>query len=58
MGKKNNDVIAKTLPGIFFEQSRKFVENPLFWSKKDGYWEGVSWHDESAQVIKLANLLM
>ena len=46
------------MPGIFFEQSKKFVENPLFWSKKDCYWEGVSWQDASAQVKKLASLLM
>ena len=58
MDQKKNDVIAKTLPGIFFEQSKKFVENPLFWSKKDCYWEGVSWQDASAQVKKLASLLM
>ena len=58
MGKKNNAVKAKTLPGIFFEQSKKYIESPLFWSKKDGYWEGVSWQDASTQVIKLASLLM
>ena len=39
MGKKNNAFKAKTLPGIFFEQSKKYIESPLFWSKKDGYWD-------------------
>ena len=51
------NISAKTLPGIFFEQANSLKDKPLFWSKKDGFWEGVTWSDAAVQVKKLASVL-
>ena len=51
------NISAKTLPGIFFEQANSLKDRPLFWSKKEGFWEGVTWSDAAVQVRKLASVL-
>ena len=51
------NISAKTLPGIFFEQANSLKDKPLFWSKKEGFWEGVTWSDAAVQVRKLASVL-
>ena len=51
------NISAKSLPGIFFEQANSLKDKPLFWSKKEGFWEGVTWSDAAVQVKKLASVL-
>ena len=46
------------LPGIFFEKSKILDENPLFWSKKDKNWDGMTWKEAASKVNKLSSLLV
>jgi long-chain acyl-CoA synthetase len=42
------------LAAMFFDQARRLGDKPLFWAKKDGAYESISWRGAAATVGALA----
>ncbi|MEQ9111743.1 MAG: AMP-dependent synthetase/ligase [Rhodospirillaceae bacterium] len=49
---------VRNLPELFFDQAKRFGDDPFVWGKRDGVYTPMTWRETADDVIALANGLI